>query len=121
MGFTYTKGGTGDKDRTRLQIQDVFEDRPLFDDAEIEDFLAIEGGVNGAVALAAETLVARFSRDFDFTADGSSFRKSTVVMNYERLARRFRAKDRGVAVRVPTRVDGYSSDIDSDEVGGIRR
>ena len=115
MGFTYTAGGTTDLDRVRLEIQDIFEDRALFQDEEINDFLAQDVSVLGAAAHAAETLAMRFARDFDFTADGASFKKNTLSEKYERLAQRLRKRATGVTTVNTTRIDGFSDDISSDE------
>jgi hypothetical protein len=40
MAFSYTAGSTADRDRVRLEIGDTDEDRILFQDAELDDFLA---------------------------------------------------------------------------------
>ena len=42
MAFTYTAGSTADRDRVRLEIGDTDADRVLFQDAELDDFLAQE-------------------------------------------------------------------------------
>ena len=117
MAFNYTPGSTADADRVRLNLGDTDENRNLFDDAEIGDLLSQESdSVDGAVALGAEILALRFARDFDFTADGSSFKKSTVSKAYSDLALKHRALARGTGVIVALRADGYSDDIKSDEV-----
>jgi hypothetical protein len=54
MVFTYDL--TTDVGRCRLMVPDRVEDAPIFTDQEIESFLAIEGDVKLATALALETI-----------------------------------------------------------------
>lgn len=120
MAFTYTKGSTTDRNRLRLLVQDVDEDRLLFEDAELDDLLEQEGSVTLAGAAVFEALAARYARDYDFSADGASFRKGSVYQAYMVQARRLRRRGRaGVAV-MPLRKDAYSDDVTSEEatVGG---
>ena len=116
MAFTYSDGGTTTLNRLRLEIGDVDETRPLFTDGELNDFIAQDTSVLASAAHACETLAVRYSRDFDFSADGSSFRKSTVADMYRQMAKRLRARATGTTTSMPTRKDGYSDDIASDEV-----
>jgi hypothetical protein len=117
MAFTYVSGSTTDATRVRFNLGDTDENRSLFDDAEIGDLLAQESdSVDGAVALGAEILALRYARDFDFTADGSSFKKGSVSKMYSDLAVKHRALARGTGVIVALRVDGYSDDITADAV-----
>jgi hypothetical protein len=117
MAFSYTAGSTSDRDRIRLEIGDTDSDRALYEDAELDDFLAQEGdSVMGASARACEVLAIRFARDYSFSADGGSFQKNQVTMMYQKLARRLRNRARGTTVVVPRRKDGYSVYTDSDEV-----
>ena len=120
MAFSYTAGSTADRDRVRLEIADTDESRALFQDAEIDDFLAQEGdSVLKAAARACETLSMRFARDFDFTADGATFRKSQQHAHYASEAKRLRRKAQGSTTIMPRRQDGYSVYTDSDEVTGL--
>ncbi|MAH47026.1 hypothetical protein CMI37_14460 [Candidatus Pacearchaeota archaeon] len=117
MAATYTAGSTADLDRARLYLYDIDVDSsPLFQDEEWNDFLASEGSVYGAVALACETMANRSARKIDFTADGSAFSASAEYEHWMKQAQRWRAKGLGVTVVVPTRVDGYSMTIDADDV-----
>ena len=102
-----------------MEIGDTDANRVLFEDAEVDDLLVQEGSVLLAAAHACEALAVRYARDFDFTADGASFRKSSISTFYEKLGRRLRAKGAGTKVVMPQRVDGYSTDIPSDEVLGV--
>ena len=120
MAFSYTAGSTADRDRVRLEIGDTDEDRILFQDAELDDFLAQEGNsILGAAARACETLATRFARDFTFTADGASFQKGNITQMYMNQAKRLRRQARATTTVMPRRVDGYSVYTDSDEVTGL--
>ena len=120
MAFSYTEGSTADRDRVRLEIGDIDSDRALFQDAELDDFLAQEGeDIMGSAARACETLAVRFARDYTFSADGGSFQKNQVTMMYQTLAKRLRARARGTSTIVPRRKDGYSVLTDSDDVTGL--
>ena len=120
MAFSYTAGSTADRDRVRLEIGDTDEDRILFQDAELDDFLAQEGNsILGSAARACETLATRFARDFTFTADGASFQKGNITQMYMNQAKRLRRQARATTTVMPRRVDGYSVHTDSDEVTGL--
>ena len=120
MAFSYTAGSTADRDRVRLEIGDTDSDRVLFQDAELDDFLAQEGdNIIGASARACETLAVKFARDFTFSADGASFQKGQITVHYEKLGRRLRNRARGTPTVMPRRKDGYSVYTDSDEVTGL--
>jgi hypothetical protein len=120
MAFTYTAGSTADRDRIRLEIGDTDSDRALFEDSELDDFLAQEdNSVMGASARACEVLAVKFARDYSFSADGGSFQKNQVTMMYQKLARRLRNRARGTTTVVPRRKDGYSVYTASDEVTGL--
>jgi len=120
MAFSYTAGSTADRDRVRLEIGDTDEDRILFQDGELDDFLAQEGNsILGSAARACETLATRFARDFTFTADGASFQKGNITQMYMNQAKRLRRQARATTTVMPRRVDGYSVYTDSDEVTGL--
>ena len=120
MAFSYTAGSTADRDRVRLEIGDTDEDRILFQDAELDDFLAQEGNsILGSAARACETLAPRFAREFTFTADGASFQKGNITQMYMNQAKRLRRQARATTTVMPRRVDGYSVYTDSDEVTGL--
>ena len=120
MAFSYTAGSTADRDRVRLEIGDTDEDRILFQDAELDDFLTQEGNsILGSAARACETLATRFARDFTFSADGASFQKGTITQMYMNQAKRLRRQARATTPVMPRRVDGYSVYTDSDEVTGL--
>ena len=120
MAFSYTAGSSADRDRVRLEIGDTDEERVLFQDAELDDFLSQEGNsILGSAARACETLAVRFARDFTFSADGASFQKGSVTQMYMAQAKRLRRTANETSIVMPRRVDGYSVYTDSDEVTGL--
>ena len=116
MAWTYTAGSTSTRNRVRLEIGDTTEARALFSDEELDDIIVQETDVYPSAARACEMLATRFAREFDFSADGASFRKSSVASMYQAMARRLRARGHGVTVVVPRRVGGYSQTTPSDDV-----
>tara|TARA_R110000737_G_scaffold3335_1_gene11373 strand:+ start:336 stop:749 length:414 start_codon:yes stop_codon:yes gene_type:complete len=120
MAFSYTAGSTADRDRIRLEIGDTDEERILFQDAELDDFLSQEGNsILGSAARACETLAVRFARDFTFSADGASFQKGNITQMFMAQAKRLRRQARATTTVMPRRIDGYSVYTDSDEVTGL--
>ena len=120
MAFSYTAGSTADRDRIRLEIGDTDENRILFQDAELDDFLSQEGNsILGTAARACETLAVRFARDFTFSADGASFQKGNITQMFMAQAKRLRRQARATTTVMPRRIDGYSVYTDSDEVTGL--
>jgi len=119
MAVTYTAGSTADRDRLRLLIGDtdvIADADALYQDAELDDLLLIEGSVNLAGALAFEILAGRVAGEYDFTADGASFRRGSSAGSYMSRAKQLRARGAGVAVTHIQRIDGYSDDVSSEEV-----
>ena len=116
MAWTYTEGSTADADRVRFELGDTDEARPLFSDAEISDLLVQDTAVLSAAAHACRIMSRRTAGDFDFEADGHSFKKSSVSAMWAKRAQELTTEARGTTVVMPRRVDGYSDDIDSDEV-----
>ena len=117
MAQTYEPGSTADRDRVRLYMGDTdVTGTVLFVDEEYDDFLATEGSVNKAVALAAETMANKTARNIDFSADGSSFKASQEHTAWVKMARKWRGIGEGANVVAPTKIDGYSQTVDSDDV-----
>ncbi len=116
--FTYSPGEDTDLARVRLTIDDIHDSDKLFDDNEITLFLTIEGNVAGAAAMAAETMVARFARDFDFTSDDTTVKRSQRVKHWADLAARLRSVDTGLVSMQTYRSDGWqgSNTIDHGAV-----
>jgi hypothetical protein len=130
MAFTYSGAPTTDRDRVRFYVHDVTANSgPLpgdanFSDAEIDGLLATEGTWQRSVAAAYETLAAAWRKHPDFTADGLTLRRTAIADGYAEQAKTWRQKygDAGssssgkAGSRAMTRVDGYSQDVDNQEV-----
>ena len=112
--FTYSPGEDTDLARVRITIDDIHDDDKLFDDNEITLFLTIEGDVAGAAAMAAETMVARFARDFDFTSDDTTVKRSQRVKHWADLAARLRSVDSGLVSMQTYREDGWQGNRQID-------
>tara|TARA_Y100000310_G_scaffold152539_1_gene152025 strand:+ start:8628 stop:9029 length:402 start_codon:yes stop_codon:yes gene_type:complete len=120
--FTYAVAGTADRDRVRFMLGDTDETTAIFDDDEIARALTDEGDdVEGAAARCAEAQAARQARSFDFRADGAGFNRSQAFAHWKDLAIDLRARAQGTGVSTVTPVDGYSDDIDADDVASARR
>jgi len=52
MAFTYTSGGTSDRDKLRLLIFDVDSSNAKFQDAELDRFLEMDGNLFMAASIA---------------------------------------------------------------------
>ncbi len=104
--------------KVRLEIGDTDETKALFEDEEVTTKLADHGeNVPLAAAALCDILARRFARDFDFATDGQSFNRSQMSKQYAQLARDLRGRAQGATTVSTRRVDGYSQDIDYDEVG----
>ena len=114
MAFTYAKDSS-DLSRLRQKVGDTDTDRQLFDDAEMNEFLTEASSVNLASALACESLATRFARDYDFTADGASFKRGSISEMYAKQARRLRRLGTGTTSVSVTPKDGYSDDIPTEQ------
>lgn len=82
MVWTYVAGAS-DRDRVRLLITDTDVDNPIFQDAEVDAFLTLEGGdVRYAAAAALETIASREAlrlkvvRQLDTSTDGAKLADS---------------------------------------------
>ena len=118
---TYTPGSTATRDRARLYLGDTDVDGvPLFTDLEWDDIIAVNVGTDASVAAAAEIMSNRTAPKMDFSADGSSFKASQQHTHWVKMARNWKIKAGGVAVLFPTKLDGYSDDVGSQEVNETR-
>lgn len=74
--MAFTVDYTTDRGQVRLLITDVDADNPLFDDDQVDAFLALESGVKRAAAAALDTiasneaLVQKKTRMMDIQTDG---------------------------------------------------
>ncbi len=113
MAFTYAKDSS-DLSLLRVKVGDIDDSRALFDDAEMNVFLTEESSVTLAAAEACDVLATRFARDYDFMADGASFKKGSVSAQYARRARVLRRQGQGTTSSPIIRQDGYSQDVKSN-------
>lgn len=95
MAFTYDV--STDRGKVRLLITDVQEANPLFQDAEIDAFLALNTSVRLAAAAAleviaaSEVLVLKKIVNLDLETDGPA-----VARELRELAKQLRAQDSGI-------------------------
>ena len=120
MTWTYTVGGDTTLDSLRLEIGDTNADEQQFADEELNDGIDEETTVVASAARVFELLANRHARDFDFSADGASFHKGSLVEHYRKLASYYRAKASGTESTQITPVDGHSDDVKADEVSLVR-
>lgn len=109
MSFTYDT--TTDLGRVRMKITDRDEAYPIFSDAEIEAFLAMEGSVNLASAAAMETIAANEAlvqkriKVLDLETDGASTAKALLD-----VAKRLREADsQGGAFAIVAMIDSHTA------------
>lgn len=122
MTFTYdTSDLTTALAKVRLEIGDTTSATALFQDEEINLKLADRSdNVLLTAADLCDILARRFAREFDFTTDGQSFRRSQKSSMYAEMAASLRSRASGVASVTTTRVDGYSDDIDNESVDQVQ-
>lgn len=129
MSFSYydDPANPQTRDYVRFHIDDKVEGGgPLpgdrnFTDHELDMIIAEEGNWRRAVAACFEALQAAWTPNPSWTADGMSVSQSHVSKNYEPQAKLWRQRHGGAAgtwgyARTVIRVDGYSTDIPSNEV-----
>lgn len=125
MTHTYVGDLSTDRDKVRFYIGDTVENsgpKPgdgSFTDAEIDGLITAEGSWQRAVAGAFEVLAGLWGLYVDIAVGPRKEALSQTARNYERLATKWReqygASSSGVGVAHPTRIDGYSDDVSSDE------
>ena len=127
MAVTYSNTLSTDRDKVRFYINDTVSGagpKPSsanFDDAEIAGLLTLEGSVGKAVAACLETLAALWAVEVDIAVGSRRESLSQAATKFESLAKTWRDRHGGstssvMGVRHLTRVDGYSSDLASNEV-----
>lgn len=125
MTFTYVGTLATDLDTIRFRIQDTVSGSGIkpsggnFTDEEIAGLLTIEGNVNRTVAALYEALATIWGIHADSKIGSRDEKLSQVAAGYAKLAAKARS-DYGygsttLSTGFVTRVDGYSSDIDSGE------
>lgn len=82
-----------DRDRVRRRIGDTDMSDPLLTDTEVDDCLAEwPNNVDLAAANAAESIAARYARDYTFAQGDQSFNRRERVMQYMDLAATLRKR-----------------------------
>ena len=126
MAFTYLDDLSTDRAQVRFYLQDTVEnsgprpDDDNFSDDEIDGLLSIEGSVARAVAGGYEVLATAWAGYADWGAGPRRESASQIAARYDKKAQDWRqrhgAQASGVGTRHPTRADGYSDDVSSEEV-----
>jgi hypothetical protein len=127
--FTYVGTLATDLDKLRFSIGDtssttgagIKPDGTNFTDEELSGLMTAEGSWQRSVAGAFEILAATYARFVDITLGPRKEALSQASGRYHKMALDWRKKygqaaTVGVGSRAPIRIDGYSSDIASDEV-----
>lgn len=127
MAFTYSGTLATDLDKVRFYLQDTVSGsgpKPAdgnFTNAELTGLITAEGSWQRAVAAGFEALATAWRRYPSVTADGLRLARSDIAKGFDEQAKKWR-KDFGTSAtartgvagsRATTRVDGYSSDVDS--------
>ena len=128
MAFTYLGDLSTDRERVRFYLQDTDAtngpkpEDANFTDEELDGVIATEGSWTGAVAAGFEALASAWRKHPDFKADDLSVSRTDIADGYAKAAALWREKTgapsttAGAGSRPVTRVDGYSSDVDSHTV-----
>src|SRR3990167_5599445 len=125
MAGTFSYAGTAAaaittaRDQTRLEVGDTDPDAVLFYNEEIDVYLATRA--NAVLVPAADLCDAaatRFARGYDFGVDAQTFDRSQMTKAFQDRAKQLRARASGITSLPATRVDGYSQDVDADDVSG---
>jgi hypothetical protein len=130
MTFTYLGTLATDLDKVRFWIGDtssvsgagVKPGGANFTDEELGGLITAEGNWGRAVAGTCEVLASLFAQQVDITLGPRREALSQAADRYQKLAERFRAQygmpsgTSRAGVRHPTRIDGYSQDVASNEV-----
>lgn len=111
MSFTYDPASP--IGQVRFKVGDTDEATAVLTDEEINQLLAEHSDhVLRAAVSAARSLAARFGRDYDFTTDDQSYKRSQRAKAFENLADRLEAELKesgGLGVIGTVRKDGYGS------------
>lgn len=126
MTFTYTGTLASDLDKVRFYIADrSLNNGPRpgannYTDEELSGLISVEGTWQRAIAAAFETLAAEWSDEVNIAVGPRREDLSQVAQYYLKQATIWRNRHGvstgGAGSRSPTKVDGYSQDIASDEV-----
>lgn len=106
MGFTYSGDPTtSELDEVRFYIGDTDPDRPMLDDAEIEFVIERWGALADTLLFAgaacAEMIAARYAREVNVSADGTSVSVGELQQKYLTLAQSLRDQAKDLLVSGP--------------------
>ena len=118
MAFTYDP--QTDRGKVRLLVGDVESTTAVLSDAEVDYFLAEEGGPDAAAVAACEAIARRYAHQADFTQDDTSVKAGERAKTWASLADSLRARISGNAIRTmrTQRSDGYSDSIPNRGLSG---
>lgn len=116
MEWTYSGNPRNStRDAIRFELGDTDRNAPLLSDPEIEYALEIEKDLNGAIARCCEALVAKFTREADYTLGPKQVAASQRAEAFRKLAKEFRSKSNvGFYVGGVSQSEGKSDAKDSD-------
>ncbi|MCK9628452.1 MAG: hypothetical protein M0R37_07660 [Bacteroidales bacterium] len=124
MAGTWTYAGTAAgtittaRDKVRLEIGDTDSSAPLVYDEELDVYLGnYSNSILKTAAAVCDMLAVKFARYYDFDTDGQSFKRSQMSKQYAELAKTLKNRATGLVALDTTRVDGYSSDVATSDVG----
>lgn len=124
VGGTFSYAGTvaggtitSSRDKVRLETGDTDPTAVLFYDEEIDVYLANRANVVLVTAAdLCDAAATKFARGYDFGTDGQTFDRSQMTKAYQDRAKSLRARASGITSLPVTKVDGYSQDVDADDV-----
>lgn len=90
MAFTYNSDVSSDLNKVRLLISDTNSTSALFDDAEINTFIALESNIFGAASIACESLAAVYAQKVNKTVGKLKIDLSDKYEHYRGLADKYR-------------------------------
>ena len=126
MAFTYAGDLSTDLDKVRFYIQDTASGggpKPSsgnFTDAELTGLVSTEGNWQRAVAAGLSILAAAWAKYADTELGPRRQALHQIADRYTAMANQWRQEHGvsggGAGSRHPTRIDGYSDDISSEQV-----
>lgn len=121
MTFSYNADLSLDRDRMRFYIGDTVSDAGVrpdgsnFSDEELDGLISAEGSWQAAIAAAAEILAMLYAPEVDIAIGPRKESLSQAAVRYETAWRRQAGRSSLTQV-APTRVDGFSQDVDAEDV-----
>lgn len=93
MAFTYNTPALSDRDRLRLLVGDTKAERPIFEDAELDDLLALETNLYATAALACRVMATDSAkRAVAMSAPGMTWGATEVSRRLMELADKYEAQ-----------------------------